>query len=285
MVHAGPAPEAVGISAISALPQRLDHLLLRARHGLQIAEDVLDQDHGRIDDDAEVDGADGEEVGVLALQHHQDDGEEQGEGNVHADDDGAAQVAEEDPLDQEHEQAAEDEVVQHRVRGDVHQRGAVVIGYELHARRQRAVAVQGGDGRLDARHDVVGVLGASHDHDRGHHVVVVIAAGDAEARHVADVDPRDVLHQHRHAVVLAEDDVLDVVDVIALGEIVVAAVVDEPHAADVHGLLADRDLAAADVDVRVAERAQELRHGDVVGLELARDRPRPRIPWSCRPSC
>ena len=88
------------------------------------------------------------------------------------------------------------------------------------------------------------------------HVVLVIAAGDAEPRHEADVDARHVLDQHRHAVVLAEHDVLDILDVIALRQIVVAAVVDQPDAADVDRLLADRDLAPADVDVGVAERAR-----------------------------
>ena len=62
-------------------------------------------------------------------------------GNIDADDDGAAQVAEKDPLNEEDQQAAEDEVVQHRVGGDRDQHGAVVERNDLHARRQRAVAV------------------------------------------------------------------------------------------------------------------------------------------------
>ena len=42
---------------------------------------------------------------------------------------------------------------------------------------------------LDPRHHVVGVLQSMHDDDRPRHVVVVIAAGDAEARHEADHTP------------------------------------------------------------------------------------------------
>jgi hypothetical protein len=68
---------------------------------LEIPENVLDQDHRRIDDDAEIDGADRKQVGVLPHHHHDDDGEKQRERNIDADDDGAAQVAEENPLDDE----------------------------------------------------------------------------------------------------------------------------------------------------------------------------------------
>ena len=69
---------------------------------------------------------------------------------------------------------------------------------------------------------------------------------------------------------LAEHDVFDVVDLISLGQIIVAAVVDQPHAANVDGLLADADFAAAHVDVGVAQRGQNLRHGNVVGFQLVR---------------
>ena len=44
---------------------------------LEIPIDVLDQDHRGIDDDAEIDGADRQQIGVLAAQHQDDDAEEQ----------------------------------------------------------------------------------------------------------------------------------------------------------------------------------------------------------------
>ena len=116
----GPARQARAIAAarrIAAPPllgQMLQQRLPVLRPRLEIPIDVLDQDHRGIDDDAEIDGADRQQVGVLAAQHQDDDAEEQRERNVDADDDGAAQIAEEDPLDEEDQQAAEDEVVQHR---------------------------------------------------------------------------------------------------------------------------------------------------------------------------
>jgi hypothetical protein len=54
----------------------------------------------------------------------------------------------------------------------------------------------------------------------------------AETRHIADIDSRHVLHAHLHAVCLGEDGVLDIVDLIAFGQSVAAAVNDETEAAD-----------------------------------------------------
>src|SRR6202034_3222316 len=57
---------------------------------------------------------------------------------------------------------------------------------------------------------------------------------------------------------------------VALREVVLAPVVHQPDAADVDGLLADADLASADIDVGVAERGEDLRYRHPVELELAR---------------
>jgi len=52
----------------------------------KIAIDVFHHDHGGIDDDAEIDRAERQQIGVLALQDQDDDGKEQREGNIGADD-------------------------------------------------------------------------------------------------------------------------------------------------------------------------------------------------------
>jgi hypothetical protein len=55
----------------------------------------------------------------------------------------------------------------------------------------------------------------------------MVAAGLAEPRHVADRNLGDVLYEHRHAVRLAERNVLDVLDLVALGQIRFAAAVHQ----------------------------------------------------------
>ena len=96
----------------------------------------------------------------------------------------------------------------------------------------------------------------------------MIPAPDPEARHKADGNGRDVLHLDGKAVRLTEDDVLDVPDLVTLCDVVGAATVDQSDAADIDRLLSDRDLTAADIDVGVAERRNELRDRDVVGFQL-----------------
>ena len=57
-------------------------------------EYALDHDDGCIDDQPEVDGAHGEKIRPLAADHQDAHGKKQRERNRHADDDGAAQIAE-----------------------------------------------------------------------------------------------------------------------------------------------------------------------------------------------
>ena len=159
------------------------------------------------------------------------------------------------------------------------QRGAVIERHDLDARRQRPVAVDFFHLGVDARHHVVGVKRAVHHQDSGHDIVLVIAAGFAEPRHIADIDLRDILDLNRYAVRLGQRNVLDVVDFITLGQIQTAAAVDEADAADIDGLLTEIDGATADIDIGVADRGDHLRYGDVIGVELVEIDLDLDIPW------
>ena len=97
---------------------------------------------------------------------------------------------------------------------------------------------------------------------------------DSQARHITDGNVRDILDLDRKTARLGQDDVLDILDLVALGDVVGAAAVDQSDAADIDRLLADRDLAAADIDVGIAERGDQLGHRDIVGFQLLRDRRR-----------
>ncbi len=85
---------------------------------LEIPEDVFNQDHRRVDNDSEIDRAEREEIGALALQDDESDGKEQRKRDVQPDDDGASQVAQKDPLNQEDQKAAKNQVVQDGMGGD-----------------------------------------------------------------------------------------------------------------------------------------------------------------------
>src|SRR5262249_48178559 len=81
----------------------------------QVAEDILQHDHSGVDNDAEIDGTDRKQVGGFAPYHRYDHGEKQRDRNRRRYDDGAAQVAQEHPLDQEDQRNAEEHVVQHGI--------------------------------------------------------------------------------------------------------------------------------------------------------------------------
>src|SRR5215468_9816253 len=99
--------------------------------------------------------------------------------------------------------------------------------------------------------------GAVHHQNRRDCIVVAVAASFAEPRHITDIDAGDVLDLDRHAVDLAAHDVLNVLDAAAKDEVCIAAGVDQPHAADIHRLLADIEGPGPDIDIRVAYRAHK----------------------------
>ena len=55
---------------------------------------------------------------------------------------------------------------------------------------------------------------------------------------------------------------------VALEQILAAAVINLADAANIDGLLPELDFAPADVDVRIIQRGDDLRDGDIIGVEF-----------------
>src|ERR1700676_2499334 len=169
--------------------------------------------------------------------------------------------------------------------GDVDERRAIIVGNDFNTARQAAVPVHLVDFGFNAFDDFVGMERPIHHDDAGDDIVLIIAARFAKPRDIADLDFRDVLHQNRHAIGLAEDNVFEVGSLVALWQIIISAIVDQSDAANVDGLLSDIDRPPADVDIGVIDGADQLRDHDVVGVELVAidvdleflRRPAPRI--------
>src|SRR5580698_10867670 len=96
------------------LQQRLPMLAVR----LKVAIDILHHDDSGVDDDTEVNRTERQQVGVLTLQHQDDDEKEQGERNIRANDDRASQVTQKYQLNDKDQETAEDQIMQHRMGGD-----------------------------------------------------------------------------------------------------------------------------------------------------------------------
>src|ERR1700737_2618131 len=220
-------------------------------------EDVLDHDHGRIDDDAEVDRPHRQQVRRVAPQHQHHDTEEQGKRDRRRHDERTPQVAEEHPLNGEDQEHPEDQVVEDRVGGDVDELAAIVVRHDLDTRGQDPPAIDALHLGLDAAQHVQRLLAPAHQDDALDDIVVVIPPGDPEARGRANLRLGHVPQEDRHAAHLRQDDVVDVVD---RG--------DEPDPPNVRSLLADVQGAGPDVEVAVADRGDDLGQRHVLRGQL-----------------
>ena len=141
-------------------------------------------------------------------------------------------------MDQEDQGNTEQEIVQYRLHGDRDEVAAIVERHDLNARRQRSVGVDPLDGRAYALDHVHGTFKFLHQDDTGDDIGRIVTACKTEAGGIADLDLGDIRHQHGHATLLGKYDIADIVH----GG-------NDADAADIDGLFADRDGAAADIGI------------------------------------
>src|SRR5277367_1487519 len=227
---------------------------------VQLAVDVFDHDDGAVNDDAEVDGADGEQVGGFAGGVEKDEGKEKSKRNRESGDDGCADADEKKDQNDEHERHAAKKILFNGVGGDFDEIAAIVIRTHLHVGRKK-IAINFGRFFLDALKDVLRLLAAAHQDDAFNGVVVVflfvLEPENPEARSDADDDAADILYPDRHAVAAAYDNFADV-----LGGL------DESETADVVKLAALRVEAAPGVGVVGGELVEDLNDGQMVVVQL-----------------
>src|ERR1700728_3368775 len=104
----------------------------------QVAVDILNHHDGRIDDDAEIDRPDRQQVRRLAAEEKHREGEQECQGNVDGDDDRGFDIVDEHEQDRHDKHDAEYQVFGDGLGGEVKQIGAVVIGLDLRPRQQAA---------------------------------------------------------------------------------------------------------------------------------------------------
>ena len=237
-----------------------DLAALRVAHALaplgQPVHDVLDDDHGAVDDDAEVHRSETQQVRRHA---HDLQAEERRQERQRDDDDdrqAGAQVRQEQVEHQRDQQRPFHEVAKDRGEGLVHQPRAVVERHDGDPGREGA-AVEFGDLRLHSLQDDARVLALAHHHDAGDDVVVLVLAHGPEPRHGADGDRRQIADQHRGPVARRHHDAPDVV-----------GRAQQADAADRVLLRALGDVAAAGIGVAASERVEEILEGQLVGAQL-----------------
>ena len=121
-------------SATSSLNDRVLGSLVRCA-----AEDVLDNDHRAVDDDAEIHRAEREQVGRNAFDRQADERRQQRQRDHDGDDGRRSHASQEEEQHQADQQRAFGKILEHRLQRAVDQPGAVVVGHQLHALGQDAL--------------------------------------------------------------------------------------------------------------------------------------------------
>ncbi len=218
-------------------------------------EAVLHHDHRGLDDDPEVHRAQRDEVGRGAGHDQEEEGHQQRQRDVEGRDERRAHVAQKDQQHQDHETHAHREVVVDGVGRDRHQIRAVVVGPDVHARRQQVLLADLVDLGAHARQRSQGVAAAAHQDDALHHVWLSVVPDDAKPGLKSDLGGGDVADAGGDAVAGLQNDPIDV-----------PGRLDQPQPPQVESLLAEGEHVATHVEVGVGDGAGDLGQGDALAL-------------------
>src|SRR3990167_2376849 len=168
---------------------------------------VLNDHHGAIDDDAEVQRSQAHQVGAHLVLDHTREGEEHRQGDDHCRDDGGADVAQKEEQDHDHENRALQQVLLHRADGFVNKHGTVVDGHRVYPLWEALVDFQ--HLLVHRLRDGPAVLTDQHEHRAEDHFAPVVGCGTG-AQLSANAHLCHVAHAHRNTIGTAQDHVANV---------------------------------------------------------------------------
>ena len=240
------------------LDRRLDDDLgagLAGRRVLQPLMSIFNHDDGRIDHGADGNGdaAETHDVGGEAERPHADIGDEHAERQRDDGDEGAPRMQEEDDANQRDDEAFLDQRALQRVDGAVDEVRAIV--HRLHADALGQARHDLGQTVLDVLDHRQRILAEALERDAGDDLPFPVQLGQAAAFVGHELHARDVLQKHRHAALILDDDVLDVLEA-------------RDIAAPAHHVftLGELERAAADIHVAVADDVPDLGERDAERL-------------------
>ena len=224
----------------------------------QMEKDAFHHDQGRIHDDPEIDGAQGNQVGGLPDHHHHRKGEQQGHRNGQRDNERGAQMPQEHEEDDKHEDHAADQNIRDGLDRRMDQCRAIIERLDLDAFRQLPL-IQLLDLFPNAIQDRECLIPSLEQNDPFHHVVIVIDADLAQAHAMADRHAPQGLDENRGPFFFGDHHVFDV-----------RQPVDQPESADVVILCAHGQVIPADIGIAVGQGLHDLRKTDLVADEFSR---------------
>ena len=222
----------------------------------QAADAVLDDDHGAVHDQPEIDRAQAHQAAGDAVGQHQVSGEEHGERNRRGDDQSGSQVSQQHKQDHDDENPSLGEVPSNRADRLLDEGAPIVVGVDDHAFRQHLLDLL--HLLLEAVDHDAPVLAREQIDDGGDGLAASVTGGGALTDHGGEADGAHVPHVDRGAArSRLEDHGLQVLKL-----------ADQAHAANdaklAVGLL---DVAAARIEVVAADRLEDLVQGDAPGLQ------------------
>ncbi len=216
-----------------------------------------------VDEDAEIDRAERQEVRRHPCEVHQDERDQHGERDGETDDHRRARAAEKQDQDDQHEADALEDGVRDLVDRRVDEVGTVDIGDDLHALALEA-RVELGDLGVDALEHPRRVLAAQQQHGAFDRVVLAVVAEDAVSLLVGELELAEVAQQDRRAVALGDDDGAEIVERLHHAD----AAHDEAQVAARDDAAAGADVVGVDGGLDVGERQVEPHELLRVELEL-----------------
>ncbi len=102
----------------------------------EFAVDVLHHHDRAVDDDAEIDGSNGEQIGGIAPSVQKNESEQQSQRNGQGRNQGGAHASQKEDEHDQHQQHPAHEIAFHGVGGDADQVAAIVVGTDFHVGRQ-----------------------------------------------------------------------------------------------------------------------------------------------------
>ena len=179
--------------------------------GVECHKQSFDHYYRSVDDDTEVDGPHGNQVGTHSLYMETDKGKEQRQRHHNGHVDGSTPVGHEQKYDDGHQDKSFDQVVQHGVYRYVNQVGTVVVWYNLDILWQLCLYV--GHFLLQQRNDSTRVVTAVHQYHTFHYIVLVADAALSESGQTRFLHGSYILDKDRRAVDILHHHVLKVLDV------------------------------------------------------------------------
>lgn len=153
-------------------------------------------------------------------------------------------------MDRKNENDPEGEVGEHLFGRQPDQFGTIIDAFEMHTGRQDSRSIDLVHLCFNAADGRRGLLAAAHQHNALHDVVVVVLAGDAEARREALLDVGDIAHERGGSARRRHYRVANGVHGL-----------DERDPAYDRGVLAEIQGLSADVQIVVVESLDDLRQG------------------------